>query len=481
MSGSILALNITSEDVKMAEISHENGERIIKKIFHHRSDKENKKDTLSATDVISKLIQEDSPSSLKTVLVINSGDLDYRDFSFPFDSQKKVTKAIGFEISSQYPPDAYIIDHIQGITREPGKKAFLAAMASKEMLAQRIKEAEGAGLKIMGITSDISTLGNFFHDENEVLVMEMGESQTLFALYAHGIPVLVRDIPIGIREIKGSEKGDKIELKPLTGEIKRTILSFNARTGLGLRKVYVSGNILTHQEILKALKRAFDLEFIDQVTPGGGFKTEKDWEDLNIYASVLGATEWKRNSKSFNFYKDEAVRSDPGAITRNHLKWGFMILGFFLIAVFLSLWLKIVGLEKRKAFLTTDIRETFKTTFPHTKRVVDEVKQAKNFLHARTVDSAGGNPSSQRSILNVLDIISRTIPEETNFQIMNLFWERGKLEISGRTDSFKTVNHIQELLSGKQGFSGVNISNAKTKSDSEDVEFKITIRIAGKI
>ncbi len=482
MSGSLLILNITSEDVKMAEISHENGDRLVRRLYHYQPEKENKIAPIRGADVVKKFIQEDSPKTLKTLLVINSQDLDYKDFSFPFDSPKKVTKAINFEISSQYPPNGYIIDHIKNITRTPGKKSFLAAIAGKEMLTKRIKEAEDAGLQIVGITSDISTLGKFFRDENEVLVMEMGESQTLFALYTHGMPLLVRDIPIGIKEFgKGSQKLDRTKLKPFTGEIKRTIHSFNSRTGLSLKKVFVSGNILFQQEILNALKETLDLEFIDQVIPGIGFKTEKQREDSNIYASLLGAAEWKRNGTSFNFFKDEFARSDPGAIGRNYIRWGAMILVFFLFAVFSSLWLKIVTLEKRKNFLTTDIRETFKAAYPHTKRIVDEVRQAKNFLDAIKFELVGGDPSSERLVLDVLDKISRTISKETNFQIMTLFWERGKLEISGKTDSFKTVNNIQELLSNAPDFSGVNISNAKSKGDGESVEFKITIRLAEKI
>jgi Tfp pilus assembly protein PilN len=78
-----------------------------------------------------------------------------------------------------------------------------------------------------------------------------------------------------------------------------------------------------------------------------------------------------------------------------------------------------------------------------------------------------------------MELISAAIPKEINFQVVNLFWERGRVEIDARTDSFKTVNSIQEALSKAQGFPEVNISNAKTRSDGQDVEFKLTLRIAG--
>ncbi len=306
MNGSLIALNMTSEDVKLAEINLTNGETRVRGLYHYRTGNENEKDDISFTEVIKKLFQEKKPKTYKTLLVINSQDIDYRDFSFPFDSKKKVTGAIGFEISSEYDPNDYIVDHIESITREPGTKAYLAAIAGKEILRKRIKEAEDAGLRIVGITSDISTLGNYVRDENEALVMEMGERLTLFTLFMHGVPILVRDIPIGIKEInKSSENLDNSELRPLMGEIKRTVHSFNAKTGLDLSRIYVSGNIFVQLEILKTLNEELEFDFIDQTPQERGFKCEKPRDDLNMYASVLGAAEWKNKDRSFNFFKDD--------------------------------------------------------------------------------------------------------------------------------------------------------------------------------
>ena len=479
MNGSLIALNMTSEDVKLAEINLTNGETRVRGLYHYRTGNENEKDNISSTEVIKKLFQEKKPKTLKTLLVINSQDIDYRDFSFPFDSKKKVTGAIGFEISSEYAPDDYIVDHIESITREPGTRAYLAAIAGKEILRKRIKEAEDAGLRIVGITSDISTLGNYVRDENEALVMEMGERLTLFTLFTYGVPILVRDIPIGIKEInKGSENLDN-KLRPLMGEIKRTVHSFNAKTGLDLSRIYVSGNIFVQQEILKTLNKELEFDFVDQTPQERGFKCEKPRDDLNMYASVLGAAEWKRKDRSFNFFKDDLVLAEQGVIWRSYLRWGYLILLSFLLTILLSSWVEIVSLENRKRFLDTRIKETFKSTFPQARRIVDEVRQAKNFLDTRRSKSDGKTLSRETSILDVLKVISQTIPEETSFQIISIRWERGRLEMNGKTDSFKTVNTIQELLTGSQGFSEVNISNAKIGSNGQDVEFKITVRLAG--
>jgi type II secretory pathway component PulL len=202
---------------------------------------------------------------------------------------------------------------------------------------------------------------------------------------------------------------------------------------------------------------------------------------LSIYASVLGAAEWKRNGKSFNFLKEEFQRSDSEALVRNYVKWGAMVLGIFLFAVLLSIWFKTLSLEKRNDFLKKDMIETYKAAFPFSKKIQDPLGSARGHLKAKKYAMGGGNGSSDVSVLEVLNAMSRAIPQQISFQIVTLFWERGKLEVIGKTDSFKTVNIIQESLAKTRGFSGVNVSNAKSKSTGKDVEFKITIGLAGKI
>lgn len=477
MNGSILAIKITSDDIKIVEIGQENGETIIRGMRHFQSG-----DTPPAdvSEAIGKLLKEQKPRTLNTLLVMNSQEIDYRDFSFPFNSSRKVSRAINFEVSSEYPLEDHVVTHIESVTRDPGKKSFLAAIARKDALSRRIKESEDAGLQIIGITSDLSILGNYFRKEPEALVMEMGERQTLFALFVHGVPVLTRDVPIGIKQfIGGGGDPESQDLRALAGEIKRTIHSFNARTGLSLKKVHVSGNILAHREIIDALRNSLEVDFVDQLPEMTAFKLEKGSGKVNQYASLLGVAEWKRKNNSFNFFKDKFFKAQPQAIQRSYLRWGSIALLSILITVFVSMWLNMSLLERRKVFLSAETKKTFLTAFPQTKRIVDEVKQARNFLDIRKSELGRGTASSEIALLDILETISRTIPGQTSFEIRNLFWEKGKLEIDGKTDSFKTVNGIQELLSGLNEFSEVTISNAKSVNEGQNVEFKITFRLAG--
>lgn len=469
----MIAVKITSNDIKMAELGLQNGRPHVRSVQRWRQSDDGNNGWV---DELRRFVSEQNLRTRKTVIVLNSMDLAYREFSFPFDSKKKVDNAIRFEIFSEYSTDEYIFDHIESVTKKPGERSFLAAIASKETIKKKIETLEKAGLKIIGITSDLSTLGNYCSGEDAAMVMEIDEQWTLLGLYSHGQPVLVRGIPFGIGETgQNPDKADDIAIKPLVGEIKRTIHSFKAKTDLELKRTYVTGDIHDHAQLLERLRNDLNIQVADG--PDYSFQIERENRKSNVYASLIGIKEWKRKSSYFNLLKDEFVKADPRAIKRSYSRWGVMVLVSTMFAILFSLGLKISLLEARKDFLSVQIRNTFITAFPQTKRIVDEVKQARNILRDKEASLRSGGNSSDKSILEVIAKISDAIPEEISFQIASLFWERGKLELNARTDTFESVSTVQGLLSGAEPFSDVRLSDARLRGEDEDVEFKVTIRL----
>lgn len=416
----------------------------------------------------------------KTVLVLNSRDVNYREFSFPFHSKAKVKKAILYEIHAEYPDRDFVIDHFEILPGKAGEKNFLVAFTDRTALRSRIDHARKAGLQIVGITSDVSTLGNFFSEGTEALVMEMDEGRTLFILYHQGLPRLIRDIPMGTRDFTNpSQEIDAGKLRPLTGEIKRTVQSFGVKSDLRIESIYVAGHIVSQKAVLNLLREKLGLDFIAEAPRNTGLGIEASREELLTHASLFGAFEWDGQRRSFNFLKEGVLKSEAVSLGRSSLRWGLTILFFGLVTLILSTWLELSTFERRRDFLTAELKETFKSAFPGTNRVVDEVRQARNFLDVERKKAAGDGASANMTILDALRAISRAIPEGTSFEIASLFWERGKVEIYGKTDSFNAVNVIQEALKGNQNFSDVTISNAKMINEGQDVEFKISIHLAG--
>ena len=269
------------------------------------------------------------------------------------------------------------------------------------------------------------------------------------------------------------------DVRPLVSEVKRTLLSFMARSKLDLDKIYLAGTLLENKSVIRALGQTKDFHFVEKSPSLLGFTVQGQEANLNAYASVLGTARWRKKTNFFDFYKEEFGGADSAATVTTYAHWGAIVLACFLCVFLLSSWLNIFVLQKRERFLAGETKRVFSTAFPQVTKIVDEVRQARNLLETLKAESGGGNPISSASVLEIMDRMSRTVPKEIPFQVANLFWERGRLEIDGRTDSFKTVNVIQELLSKSQDFPEVTISNAKTRNDGQDVDFKITIRFAG--
>jgi len=251
----------------------------------------------------------------------------------------------------------------------------------------------------------------------------------------------------------------------------------NTRAGETPNKVSTSGHILLEPAAYTALKKNTDIEFSEQSPQLLGIQTGEPALPVNALASLLGAAWWK-SGKSFNFLKEEFAESGSGALASTYFKWATILLAAVFFALISSSVLDLFALEKRDRHLTEEIRKTYTQAFPESKKIVDEVKQARNALNARLSDLGAGS-TGKTSFLDILETLSRTIAVDTRFEIVNLFWEKGKVEIGGRTDSFKSVNAVQEMLTKSGQFTGVTISNAKSRDDGQVVEFTLTIRFEG--
>ena len=222
---------------------------------------------------------------------------------------------------------------------------------------------------------------------------------------------------------------------------------------------------------------------IDLRSPGDyGLPLEEapDATDVNVFAALIGSALWKRKDGFFNFLKEGFAREEQtGLSSRRAVRWAWGLVAAALLLLLLSYGLDLVTLQARRDFLKSELRNTFTSAFPRVTRVVDELKQANNLLNAEQAAVAGGSPQGSIPLITALRSISATIPETVPFQIESLFWESGKIEIYARTDSFKTVNTIQELLSGSNDIAQASISNARHREEGGDVEFKLSVRFAG--
>ncbi len=477
MTKNILVAGIFEDNIKVISLSYVEDEIKLTRVetIDNRGD-------IDSRDIIAEYIEKNGYEDSEIIIVIGSKYVNYRDFHFPFDSNSKVLKAIEFDISSEFPLENNIFDYIKGISSVPGKYRFWSAIVEKSILRSILERLQERNIRVLRVTTDVSSLGRLFRDQDDVFVMEINNKDSLFVYYIHGVPVLIRHVNIGIEgAINEDGKIDYQKANPLIREIRRTTHSFGVRTETKITEGFLTGDIHLKKEIIKWMRSVTDLNIIEELPDIQLVIEGSENEKRGLYASLIGAGLLEKRADVFNFLKGEFLKTDSFVTGKRYAIIGTGAIFLLLFVIIFSVWLNIVSLEKRKHFIETTIRRTFVSNFPHIKNVVDELRQAKNILDMKRKELMGANPLSMDSPLQVIDKISRSIPSDCFFQINSFLFENQRVEIIGQTDSFKNVNRIRSFLSGVDDFSKVDISNAKSVKDGKSIQFKITIQIKGEI
>jgi Tfp pilus assembly protein PilN len=133
--------------------------------------------------------------------------------------------------------------------------------------------------------------------------------------------------------------------------------------------------------------------------------------------------------------------------------------------------------QRRYEDLRGEIRTVFTTTLPEVKNIVNEVQQLRSKIQEVKKGSlvfleAGGEGMS---MLDLMREITVRIPDDVKVDVKDLVIDRGRVAITGETDSFESVDKIRTGLQGFTGFKRVGLTHAKVGAKGDKVEFKVSI------
>jgi len=152
------------------------------------------------------------------------------------------------------------------------------------------------------------------------------------------------------------------------------------------------------------------------------------------------------------------------------------------IAVFLlvGLFVRLFYMERNYARIGNEIREVFRTALPEEKNIVNPLVQLEQKMESFQKDYqlfATFHPTSLVP-LEVLRIISTTVPSQGGFKVNDLLITPSSVRVSGTCDSFESVYRWQESLQKVPGFALVDVQNAQKEAQSNVVHFTILISSA---
>ncbi len=447
-----------------------------------------------------------------------------RTFTLPFTDRKKIARVVPFEVEGYIPfavEDVVISYHI--IDQEEGKTRLLALAVKKDVIRESLETLATARVSPRIVDIDFMALFNLSQGgltgaDGCYAIIDIGETRTSICIvdgqrlgFGRSIPIAGRAISEAIQnefdlspedsegfkeaeaflplkdqvDLQGEEKriSDTVgsAITPLTQEIGRTFYAFEAEAQKKVEKVFLCGGSTQLTNLTAYLSEKMEIPVAPlELAISGDVKLDAQDRILMPHAYGLGIrAAVDGRCSQVNFLKDEfAYRTEIKGIRRKMMY----------VCVFLCIILSLFAFEgisryreKRNHYmeLKREVRRVFTETFPDVKQIIGERQQMKTRIlelrrESRALVSLGESPVAA---IDLIREVTERMPPGVEVDVDTFFFDAEKVRLSGRTDSFESVDRILKSLEGFDLFTDVSLSNAKVDAKDNKVDFRLSISL----
>lgn len=270
-------------------------------------------------------------------------------------------------------------------------------------------------------------------------------------------------------------------VSPLVREMKQTFHSFEADHHERVSRIFLCGGTSSLRNLIPYLSRELKVEAKPLNVLEAPFnKLTVKPVPAGLIPHGLGLGLRGVGSGSFsqaNFRRDEfAFRSEVKEIKGKIICAGICLLTLLLLVSF-DFYLKLDMKQRHYEDLNSQIRKVFTSTLPEIKHIVNEVQQMRvkveELKREPLLFSEAG--VAGMSVLDLMREITLQIPEDVSVDIRDLAINKGRVAITGETNSFESVDKIKAGLQTFTGFERVALTHAKVGTKGDKVEFKFSI------
>jgi general secretion pathway protein L len=422
----------------------------------------------------------DLQSFSKAVIFVSTGDICYRILSVPFRSGKKISQILSFELESFLPgnDEAYLSDF--HLLDTPGDENLVLSGA----IAETVVASYFTALACFNIHPRViapkgyAAVTGFLQQRKEIssfVFIYLARYESALVLVNNRIPSAVRTFSPGVRASGES----------LAAAVRQTIIGFNQRTGvqvafdiiLCMDEKSSSADMISHALETKLADLA-GLRPVD-----AGCQKGPVVEIISPDGLLSDIVPDKHVRYLFNF-----CRGKYGASSFVNTYFTQIAASVALIVCFLGLLLARAGMENARlqdqiAAIDQTAVAIYMETFPGKTRVQDPYLQMQANVREAMKNTGGtvdtnlsGNDADVR-VLEIIDNISRKIPDTIDVEISGLLFNKGRLVLSGSTDNFNNVDNIKTRLESAALFQKVGISGAAADKQGDRVNFKFNIEL----
>jgi type II secretion system protein L len=402
----------------------------------------------------------------------------YRSLQLPFKDHKKIRQVLPYELESSLPTPISELSHDFTIISSGDDTRVLAATVEKQELQALLQILAAAKLEpeivTVGGLPTAHCLAQATAVPADCLLLEIGPTEATLFVIAERLISQLRAFAI-----RGSEQE---RIKHLIDNIQHTVSAFQEdlgreykpelilTTGMGLQGFSPEEALSTHFDVTVRPANILTDTEVDMA-----LDSTMNWHPHVGNQAVALALAEIQHFKMLNFHRRTfALRKywekHKSAFTRTGILAGIVAL----LAAF-SILFEIDALEKQNQKLESAINSVFRETFPEVTRIVDPARQMEEKIKdLRKTFVLSDNATSSVLTIDILNEISKSIPQETDVELDRIVVAADNVQVSGDTDTFNAVDDIKTRLEASI-FKTVTISAANMDRKTQRVKFKLRI------
>jgi type IV pilus assembly protein PilM len=515
---SVLGLDIGSQSLKAVELRVSPRNLVAGQFRVHPRIDENS----SLADHIQRFIAMHNLPTNHVACALPARQLSTRNLEFPFSDARRLGKAIPYEIEAETPFD---LDEIfvdwNLIDSDRGQAVVAATLVKRKHVGDALEELQSAGcnphiLEAGGLV--LANLAPIFGLDGNHLIADIGHEKTTFCAMQNGRPVLARSIAVGGRamtEAIAKERGlsfedaeqSKIEggglgatgrspspgvvaiLDRIAREAVRTFEAAESKHGEGSRgdnvEITLVGGGAHMDRIDEFLTRRTGCTTQRLCTPANGTHADLlEGIDPVLFGPAL-ALALRLSGEPvtrMNFRQGEyAFRQDFVDLFNREFRPTAALAAALVLLLAISTITTITFDYRRAGRHLEAATELYSEAFPDRSPVPENPVSAMGSELRDAQERADflGLYSGDRSALDLLAELSRTIPSDLAIRVTEVNIDRNVIRLDVDAEGFEAADRLTAVLSQTHPFEAAKIAGSiKTDRKTGGVSFNVSIPLA---
>jgi Tfp pilus assembly PilM family ATPase len=473
----VLGLEITPRVVRGAflktALRGSEMERYTEVTIAPTSDSKSDADVLRAA--VGEVMAQGSRPPDRIIAALNGEAASLRLIDLPTGVEKKIAEVLPGELEAVLPfgIDEAVIDY-QIVGRDDTTLRLMTVAAPRSKVLERLDQLRNAGADPRELAVGAAVfdgLGGLLGEslsERTLLVIDVGSSNTDFAVLTDGQCTFARTVSGGMDLVESGRRGE------LGAALQRTLASYRAQRAEDPSLILLSGETAPMESARQWLTEQLGIECGTVSVPVAD-GADDDTAPKFAKAAALAARSISRK-KQLNLRQGEFASKAAASEIRKHLR----LIAVCVAAVLLSF---VVSLGARYRVAHAEHEQLTEKLAGVSQDLLGE--EARSALHARELLTSGpgfDDPLPRFDAYDVLEAISESIPADIQHDTRRLLieidddGETGRFEIRGTVGSIAERDRLVEELQSHRCFSDVDKGSISTAvGDRKD--YKVTVKV----